>query len=247
MKKHIAIGPLLILIIWTLVSKFELVDAFLLPAPLSVAHSLWEVLNTQSILPDALATLIRTLVAFLLSALFGIPLGIWLGHKRPLYESMEFVIDFFRSTPSAALFPLFLLLFGIGDVSKIAVAIFASILIIIFNTAYGVMNTSPTRALATTLMGATIVQRLRYVLFWESLPQTFIGLRNAISLALVLIVVTEMFIGTTVGLGHRIIDAQISYQIPEMYAIILITGLLGYALNLAFHCVETRFVHWKRA
>jgi ABC-type nitrate/sulfonate/bicarbonate transport system permease component len=245
MKKHIVIGPVLLLIIWIIISELELINSFLFPGPIPVSIAFWELLREQSILPDTAATLIRTLSAFFLSALLGIPLGIWLGQSRPLYESMEFVIDLFRSTPSAALFPLFLLLFGIGDSSKIAVATFASVLIIIFNTAYGVMNTSPTRSLAATLMGATTMQRLRYVLLWESLPQTFIGLRNAISLALVLIVVTEMFIGTTYGLGHRIIAAQISYEIPEMYTIILATGLLGYTLNMSFNFIENRYVHWK--
>ena len=76
------------------------------------------------------------------------------------------------------------------------------------------------------------------------LPQTFIGLRTALSLSLIVIVVTEMFIGTNIGLGRRIIDAQYVYNIKEMYAAIFITGLLGYLLNALVLLLERRLIHW---
>ena len=117
-------------------------------------------------------------------------------------------------------------------------------LIIIFNTAHGVMNVKNSRVLAAKIMGATKSQIFKWILFWESLPQTFIGLRSAISLSLVVIIVTEMFIGTTSGLGRRIIDSQITYEIPTMYAVILLTGIIGYLLNLVFLLIEKRLIHW---
>ncbi len=83
------------------------------------------------------------------------------------------------------------------------------------------------------------------ILFMESLPQTFVGLRTGISIALVIVIVAEMFIGSTNGLGHRIIDAQQVFNVKEMYSSILITGALGYGLNLVFLLVEKRIVHWS--
>jgi len=88
----------------------------------------------------------------------GLPLGLFLGRSEKTYQSFEFIIDFFRSTPATALFPLFLLIFGIGDESKIALAAFTAMLIIIFNTAHGVMNASKSRVLAAKVMGATKIQ-----------------------------------------------------------------------------------------
>ena len=198
-----------------------------------------------AILGDLISTLQRVILAFIMALVIGLPLGLLLGSKEKIYRSVEFIIDFFRSTPATALFPLFLLVFGITDKSKIAVAAFASMLIIIFNTAYGVMHAKKSRVLAAQIMGATKAQIFRWILFWESLPQTFIGLRSAISLSLVLIVVTEMFIGTTSGLGRKIIDSQITYEIPTMYATILLAGIIGYLLNLLFLEVEKRFLHWS--
>jgi NitT/TauT family transport system permease protein len=245
MKKYSIIGPILLILIWAIASWLQLVDKFFLPGPFTTIKKLAELLGSGIIIGDLLSTLERVVLSFVIAIIIGLPLGLWLGRSEKIYRSVEFIIDFFRSTPATALFPLFLLVFGITDKSKIAVAAFASMLIIIFNTAYGVMHAKKARILAAQIMGATKSQIFRWILFWESLPQTFIGLRSAISLSLVIIVVTEMFIGTTSGLGRRIIDAQITYEIPSMYAIILLTGIVGYLFNLLFIAVEKRFLHWS--
>jgi NitT/TauT family transport system permease protein len=85
----------------------------------------------------------------------------------------------------------------------------------------------------------------RKVIFSEALPQIFSGLRVAISLSLIIVIVTEMFIGTNAGLGKRIIDAQLVYQTASMYAAILMTGLIGFVLNKAMMALENKVVHWK--
>lgn len=244
-KKYILIGPIILLAVWALVAQLRLIDTFFLPGPLTTINKLVQLLFSGAIIGDLFSTLERVVLSFFIALIIGLPLGLLLGRSERVYRSFEFIIDFFRSTPATALFPLFLLVFGITDKSKIAVAAFAAMLIIIFNTAYGVMHTKKSRILAAQIMGATKTQIFRWVLFWESLPQTFIGLRNAVSLSLVIIVVTEMFIGTTSGLGRRIIDSQITYEIPTMYATILLAGILGYLLNVIFIAVEKRFLHWS--
>ena len=245
MRKYTIIGPILLILIWAIVAHLQLIDRFFLPDPWTVIGKLFEVIWNGSILGDLFSTLERVVLAFVVSLIVGLPLGLWLGRSEKVYRSVEFIIDFFRSTPASALFPLFLLIFGITDKSKIAVAAFASMLIIIFNTAYGVMHAKKSRILAAQIMGATKAQIFRWILFWESLPQTFIGLRSAVSLSLVIIVLTEMFIGTPSGLGRKIIDSQITYEIPTMYAIIILTGIIGYIFNLLFLVAEKRVLHWN--
>ena len=88
-------------------------------------------------------------------------------------------------------------------------------------------------------------QIFKDVIFLETLPQTFVGLRNAVSIALVVIIVAEMFIGAVDGMGHRIIDAQISYQLTDMYGSILVAGAMGYGLNFALLIIERTLVHWS--
>lgn len=232
-------------LVWGIVSQLRLIDSFFLPGPINVITELISLLSTGIILDDLLATLERAVLAFLIAVIIGLPLGLILGSSEKIYRSFEFIIDFFRSTPATALFPLFLLIFGISDKSKIAVAAFASMLIIIFNVAYGVIHAKKARILAAKLMGASQIQIFHSIIFWESLPQTFIGLRNAVSLSLVIIIVTEMFIGTASGIGHQIIDFQIVYNIKGMYAAILLAGIIGYFLNLIFLYIEKRFLHWS--
>lgn len=93
-------------------------------------------------------------------------------------------------------------------------------------------------------MGASKIQIFSNILLWESLPQTLIGLRTAASWILVIIIVTEMFIGTSAGIGRRIVDFQYTYNIPEMYAMIIVAGTIGYLINLLFAIFERKVVHW---
>jgi NitT/TauT family transport system permease protein len=119
------------------------------------------------------------------------------------------------------------------------------VLVILFNSAYGVMNARKQRVMAAKVMGASRWQIFRDVLIWESLQPTFVGLRSGISMALVIVVVAEMFIGSDNGLGHRIIDAQQVLNVRSMYAAILAAGVLGYLLNILFLLIEKKVVHWS--
>jgi sulfonate transport system permease protein len=174
-----------------------------------------------------------------------VPLGVALGSNARVYRSVEFLIDFFRSTPASALIPLFILFFGISDVNKVAIAGFSVLLIVTFNSAYGVMNARKQRIMAAKVMGASRWQIFKDVLIWESLQPTFVGLRSAVSMALVIVIVAEMFIGSDNGLGHRIIDAQQVLNVKSMYSAILAAGILGYTLNVLFLVIERRVVHWS--
>lgn len=238
-------GPAILIATWWVAYVFELVDKNLLPSPFATLYDTGINIATGDVMADFWFTLVRVFYAFIIAVIIGVPLGIVLGANNKVYRSVEFLIDFFRSTPATAMFPLFLLLFGLGDFSKIAVACFAAMLVIVFNTAYGVMNARQTRILAARSMGASRIRIFVGVIFFETLPQTFIGLRTAVSMALVVIIVAEMFIGATDGLGHRIIDAQISYDLTDMYGSILVTGAMGYGLNVFFLALEKYFVHWS--
>jgi NitT/TauT family transport system permease protein len=239
------VGVVGLLAIWSLATWQQWVDPVLLPSPLLTFKALWQGMDGGALGFDFVKTVYRTAAATAIAAVIAIPLGIVLGSSERLYRSLEFVIDFFRSTPASAMFPLFLVLFGVGDETKISVAAFGAILVILFNVAYGVMNARKTRLLAAKVMGASRTRVLFDVMLLESLPQTFVGLRNGVSLALVFIVVAEMFIGSQDGLGHSVFEAQQLFEMPRMYAAIFAAGALGYGLNLLFLLIERRFVHWS--
>jgi ABC-type nitrate/sulfonate/bicarbonate transport system permease component len=239
------IGPLFLIAVWWLAFDAQWVSQKLLPGPWSTIRSLWESVLSGSMTKDFMSTLDRTLGAFAIATAAGVPVGILLGSNRTIYSSIEFLVDFFRSTPATAMFPLFLLVFGIGDFAKVAVAAFAAWLVVVFNVAYGVMNARQTRILAARVMGASSLRVFRDVMFFESLPQTFVGLRMAASVALVVIIVAEMFIGSSNGLGRRIIDSQQVFDLQQMYASIIASGVMGYGVNLFFLATEKWLVHWS--
>ena len=239
------IGPLMLFMVWDLVVRLGFIKAILLPPPAATIVTLFSGLMGGDLLTDFLVTVWRTVQAFLIAAVVGMPLGVVLGSNEKAYRSVEFLIDFFRSTPSSALIPLFLLIFGVSDVNKVAIAAFGAFLIVVFNSAYGVINARKQRVMAARVMGASRWQIFRDVLVWESLQPSFVGLRSAVSMALVIVIVAEMFIGSDNGLGHHIIDAQQVLNVKSMYAAILAAGALGYALNALFLVAERRIVHWS--
>jgi NitT/TauT family transport system permease protein len=239
------VGPLLLFALWQLMISAQWVKPVLLPPPGETVAHIVGTFASGSIFPDLWATIYRTLCAFGIAVVIGVPLGVMLGSSEGAYRSVEFLIDFFRSTPSSALIPLFMLIFGITDINKIAIAAFGAALIVLFNSAYGVMNAKKTRVMAAQIMGVSRWHIFKDVMLMESLAQTFVGLRSAVSMGLVIVIVAEMFIGSETGLGHRIIDAQQVFNIKDMYGSILVTGALGYLLNLLFLLIEKRVIHWS--
>lgn len=239
------IGVIVLFGVWWIIAVSGWVNPVLLPTPWATVGSLLKALFTGSMLVDLSATILRTFSAFLIAAVIGVPLGVALGSSEKLYRSVEFLIDFFRSTPASALIPMFILFFGVSDFSKIVIAAFSALLLIVFNSAYGVIHAKQSRILAAKVMGANQWQVFKDILVMESLPQTFIGLRSGVSISLVIVIVAEMFIGTEIGLGKRIIDAQQILNVKDMYASILVTGILGYMLNMLFLIADKRIIHWS--
>jgi NitT/TauT family transport system permease protein len=238
-------GPVGFVLVWWGICEMNVVRPVLLPTPFATFAYMFDALLHGSMLADAFVTLSRAVVAFLIGALLGIPLGIAFGSNERLYRSVEFLIDFFRSTPASALIPLFILFFGISDINKIAIAAFGVFSVVVFNSAYGVMNARKSRILAAKVMGASPFQIFRDVLFFESLPQTMVGLRTGISTSLVVVVVAEMFIGSDQGLGHRIIEGEEVLHVTDMYSSIIIAGIIGYLLNMLFMVTDKRLIHWS--
>lgn len=244
-KFYYIIVPFIILVVWGIFSNLKIISPLFLPTPQSVFLAFISLFLSGEVLPDILFTVYRAFLGFIIACLIGIPIGLLMGYSDRIYYSLEFVVEFFRSIPATALFPLFLLFFGIGNQSKIALTAWAAGLVLVINSMYGVHLGKQLRIKSAKTMrmsGFTLFQK---IIFPEALPQIFGGMRIAISLSLIIVVVTEMFIGTNFGLGRRIIDAQLVYRISEMYATILIAGILGFLINKCFILAEKRIVHWR--
>ena len=146
------IGPIALFLLWSLILEAKWAKPILLPPPGATMVYMTDSFISGAIFGDLFATIKRTFYAFAIATALGVPLGVILGSNEKVYRCVEFLIDFFRSTPSSALIPLFMLIFGITDINKIAIAAFAAILVILFNSAYGVMNAKKTRVNAAKTM-----------------------------------------------------------------------------------------------
>jgi ABC-type nitrate/sulfonate/bicarbonate transport system permease component len=244
MSRYIALGPIAVIAIWLLVSHTHLIDEIFLPKPESVASALWTSFANKSILPDIQMTTMRWLVGLLIGVVIGVPLGVAMGASRLIYESLEIVVDFFRSIPTMTLFPLFLVFFGIGDKAKIFIAAWSTVLYVLINTLYGVRHAKESRIKVAKVFRANKWNMYTKVIIPDALPSIFVGVRIALSMSLVIVVASEMIMGTTLGLGRRIFDSALVYAMPDMYGAIIIAGLLGYTSNKLFVIVESRIVHW---
>lgn len=231
---------------WSLLLSLRLANPLFLPSPAQIIQVSAHLFTDITFWLDIFHTITRTTIGFGLACIVGIPLGFLLSLMTKNCESCQFLIDFFRSIPATALIPLFSLFFGIGDLAKILLIGFVCALIIAVNTMYGVKHAKALRLVTGRLLGLSKWKLFTKIIFPESLPYIFIGLRVAISSAFIVVIVSEMFIGTQYGLGHRIVDAQSVYDSPTMYIAIFLAGFLGYALNKLFILLEDNQIQWTK-
>jgi len=240
----VLIGPAVLLCAWFFVSVCSIVPSILLPPPASVLSQAGADLLAPGIWRDAMITLMRSFGGYVLGVAIGIPLGVLSGLFPAFYKSFEFPVDFGRSLPVLTLFPIFMVLFGIGDFSRIATAAYPTILTVLIYTYYGVRDIPRTRLMVARAKKASFGQTLKWVVLPSAAPQIIASLRVSLSWAYLIVIVTEMYAGSDGGLGYRVMNAYTSFELPELYASILITGTLGYILNRGLVRMEERFVHW---
>jgi ABC-type nitrate/sulfonate/bicarbonate transport system permease component len=238
------VGLFTITIIWFFIYQIGVFNQTLFPSPINTFIKLFSLLVTPNIYLDIGWSLIRMGLGYLGAALTGILLGLIIGKFTFLFKSSEIIIDFFRSIPVTTLYPVFVLMFGIDHFSKIAMVFWSSFFVILLNTSYGVVQSNKTRYLMSDLFGAKKIQIFRWVVFYDALPQTLIGLRVALSFSIIVEILCEMFMGSEFGIGQKITEAFTTYNITELYALILLSGFIGYALNRLFVIMEKKLVPW---
>jgi len=242
--KNILRGVALILLAWSFFHYTAIASPLLLPSPVRSIQTMFEYLSSGMIYTDLVMTGYRWGVGYLGGIATGIPIGLLMGSSRRVNSALEFPVDFFRSLPVTALFPMFLLAFGIGDASKIAMVWAAVIFVMIINSFYGVTQSSPRRRLMARIYGATEFQIFTQITFYEALPQIIVGMRLALSTSLIVVIVSEMFIGTQFGLGQKVYDLYSKNLVTNLFAVLLLMGVIGYLLNKIFVYFESKIIFW---
>jgi ABC-type nitrate/sulfonate/bicarbonate transport system permease component len=237
------LGVVVVLVLFELVPRAGLVDRHYFPPVSDMFRALGDEVRTTVFWRALGDTLEGWVLGLGIAAVAAIPIGILLGSSRVGYRSMRAVIEFLRPIPSVALIPLAVLVYGTGLQSKVFLAVYASFWPILVQAIYGVQDIDPVATDTARSFGLGRLSRLVRVTLPSSLPYIATGLRISSAVALVLVVTAEIVIGAP-GLGREINVARQGGATDTMYALIIVTGLLGWALNGAFVSVERRVLHW---
>ncbi len=233
-----------VLILWELAPRLGLAErAFLPPLSEVLATGVLLIRNGQ-LASHVVASLSRSLLGFAVAIAVSVPLGLAIGPSRRVSNLLNPLLETFRNTAALALLPVFILLLGIGEASKVAIVIYACSWSILLNTISGVRNVDPLLIKSARTMGVSRAALLYKVTLPAALPTIFVGIRLAGASSLLVLVAAEM-VGAKAGLGYLIQYSQYNFQIPHMYVGIITTTLLGLAFAKALLWIERRFTSWK--
>ncbi len=248
MKKSLLQATVCVLLLgaWFLLTAGGMVHPLIIPTPYSVGKATFSILLHSDGWSHILSTCGRFFLGFLLGSFAGIVVGTLLARIPSLNATTGFVLDFFRSIPATALIPLYLLIFGLTEISKIALISTAVFFIMTINTRTGVWHIEKTRIWVAHTLEISPLRLFCGVFLLDAYPHISAGIRLSLSFALILTIVSEMFIGTSTGLGSAILENQLRYETATMYGYIFITGMLGYLANFGYGALEKLFLPWVR-
>ena len=233
--------PIVLLATWWFVSAGS--TDFFFPPLSDILQSLKDEWFGPRLLDDVVPSLYRLALGYLLAVVVSVALGVLIGLNRTVRGLLEPVLEFFRAIPPPVLVPIFILFFGIDDTMKIVVIAFGCMWPILLNTVEGVRAVDEVLSDTGRVYGISGSARLRHLVLPSASPQIFAGLRQGLSVAIILMVISELFAATN-GLGFAVVQAQRSFAIAETWAGMLMLGLLGFLLALLFRVVENRQLAW---
>jgi len=231
------------LVLWQASSTLGWVNASVFPPLDQIIRALWKAIATGAILDDIAISLQRSGIAFVAAVGLGVPLGLFMGQVRAIERALDPLLQFFRQTSALALYPVFILLLGLGETSKIFVIFWATLFPVLLSTIGGVKEVDQKLIEMARTYGAGSLQIFRRVVLPASVPAIFVGLRLSATTALLLLIAAEM-IGANKGIGFQVMNAQYNFQIPLMFAAILLLALLGLAANAALVFMQRRLCRW---
>jgi ABC-type nitrate/sulfonate/bicarbonate transport system permease component len=192
---------------------------------------------------DVVPSFERLMAGYGLACVAGVALGVPIGIYRPLRRAAEPVLEFFRAVPPVAMIPLLIVSMGFGDAMKITIIVAGAIWPVLLNTVEGVRAADSVLDETCRTYQIKGLARLRHFILPSAMPQIVVGMRLALSIGIVLMVISEMFAALD-GLGAAIIYFQRSYEIPQMWSGVLMLGLFGFALSMVFRLFEQRALAW---
>ncbi|WP_240197196.1 ABC transporter permease [Nonomuraea lactucae] len=235
---------ILLLALWEALPRLGVVDPVFVP-PLSEDLLAWYDLLVSGQLGEHLgASLLRSLAGFVLAIALAIPLGLAIGWYKPVADFLSPVLELFRNTSAVALLPVFTLILGIGETTKVTFVLYACSWPILLNTISGVKTVEPLLIKSARSMGLGPARLFQKVILPAAVPTIFTGVRLAGAYSILVLLFAEM-VGAKAGLGYLIQASQSSFRIQDMYAGIITISAIGLLFNQLLVTVERRFSTWR--
>ena len=233
--------PVLLVAAWWLVSAGS--TDFYRPPLSTILSAFGDTWTWARLKADVLPSLARLAVGYALALVLGVGLGVVIGSNRGVRAFLEPVLEFLRAIPPPVLVPIFILLSGIGDRTKILVVASGCVWPILLNTVEGVRGRDEVLADTCRTYGIGGALRLRHLVLRAASPHIVTGARQALSIGIIVMVISEM-IAANNGIGFTVLQFQRGFQIPAMWSGVLLLGLIGVLLALLFRLGERRALGW---
>jgi len=243
------LAPLLlviaILVVWEAVARSGRWSPLLFPSLERIGRELILFFSRPESLMEAWVSLSRALGGFALAAVAGILLGIVMGRSRTAAALLDPLFSGTYAVPKLALFPIFIFVFGIGSLSKVALVFLECLYPIVIMTYAGAREVQEKLLWSARNMGASRAAILRRVVIPATTPFIFAGFRVAVPVAMIVVVITEM-ISSADGLGYQVIYAMASLKTDRMLAVVVVIAALGYLLDKAVVLARDRLIYWEK-
>ncbi len=241
-----SVAILTFLAVWEVAPRAGLVDEVFLPPFTEVAQTFFELIGNGQLWEHISTSLTRALTGFVIAVAIAVPLGVAIAWYRPVADFLNPVLELFRNTAALALLPVFVLVLGIGETSKVALVIYACAFPVLLNTISGVRTVEPLLVKSARSLGFSQFAIVYKVVLPAAVPTIFTGLRMAAASSILVLIAAEM-VGAKAGLGYLITAAQLNFQIPDMYAGIIAIALVGLVFNAVLVFTERRLSRWRVA
>ena len=238
-----ALGFLAVLAVWQWISHSGHVETAYLPTPATVWQTAWELLREETIWSDLKISFLRVTAGFLLSAAIGVPLGVWMGSFKLVEAFTQPLTEFIRYVPVPALIPILMLLFDLGELSKVMLIFAGTFFQLVLMVADEVRRVPYELLQVSYTLGARRGETIRLVLWKAAMPGIFDALRLCNGWAWTYLVVAEL-IAANEGLGYRVLKFYRFVQTPKIYVYLLLLGALGLLLDFLFRKFNQRLFHW---
>jgi NitT/TauT family transport system permease protein len=236
-------GFVVVGLLWAWLSQRDFVNPVFVPTPASVWEAARAILSDENLWLDVQTSFLRVTAGFLLAALLGVPLGIFMGSFKVLEGLLQPITEFVRYIPVPALIPIFMVLFGIDELSKIALIWVGTFFQLVLMVADEVRRVPDNLLQVSYTLGARRGEVIRRVLWPAARPGIFDALRLCNGWAWTYVVVAEL-VAANEGLGYRILKFSRFLQTPQMWVYVILLGLIGLALDAAFRALNRRLFHW---